>query len=250
MSAISRDATIEEILAAIPPATRVFDAYGIDYCCGGKATLESVCKLKGIDPSAILEMITRKPEAPGNAEDSGKSDSRTLTELTDEIESICHNVLWKEVDRLDALSAKVVKVHGDRDPKLALIRKEFLEFAHDVSEHMITEERVLFPLLRKMDAAGPAAFSHSGSVAQPIRKMVSAHAKAETTLDRIRGLSEAYSPPSHACSSYRSLFSGLERLEKDFGNHLRLENEILFPKAIAMEEAKDRTSLNAKPIEN
>lgn len=237
MSIVNPNMTIEEIIARFPPAAEVFETVGIDYCCGGKSTLEMACKVRGISTALVLDRL-EKQAGPGPAERAPEAfESLSASALADHIEQAHHQPLWLELDRLDALSAKVARVHGAKEPRLNAVREVFLEFAHDLSEHMVKEERILFPLIRSLEASGPEAASHCGSVANPIRQMESDHEQAEAALARLRELTDGYVPPDYACFSYRSLLTGLERMEADLREHMRKESQYLFPKAVQLERA-------------
>ncbi|MEO6096078.1 MAG: DUF542 domain-containing protein [Fibrobacteria bacterium] len=237
MSIVNKDMTVEEIIARFPPAGEVFETVGIDYCCGGKSTLEMACKVRGINVSLVLDRLD-KQAGPGPASATPEAfESLSASALADHIEQTHHQPLWSELDRLDALSAKVARVHGAKEPRLTAVREVFLEFAHDLSEHMVKEERILFPLIRSLESSRPEAGSHCGSVVNPIRQMESDHEQAEAALVHLRELTDGYKPPDYACFSYRSLLTGLEHMEADLREYMRKESLYLFPKAVELERA-------------
>jgi regulator of cell morphogenesis and NO signaling len=237
MNPITLDSTIEAILAAVPESANVFEKMGIDYCCGGKATLEKACKGRGIDPETVLEAI--RGGAKGDSEEAAGPDPEAMTpaELADHVERVHHAYLWEALDQLNALTMKVAAVHGGRDARLIELRNVYIDLAKELADHMLKEEQILFPMIRRLqDSTGPQHF-HCGSVGNPIRKMDLDHEEAGAALFRIRNLTDGFIPPSTACFSYRKMLSGLEAMEKDLIEHMRKETYILFPKALALESA-------------
>ena len=174
-----------------------------------------------------------------------------LSRLTERIASVHNTALRAELERMDALTAKVAAAHRLRDPRLSSIRKEYLELAEDLSEHMAREERVLFPLIRELEAAPPEPFSHCASLANIIRKMASENEHAEASFQRIRDLADGYILPAGASPAHQAMLAGLDSMEASFREHMRMEHAELFSNAIKLEEAKDSLSIqrvkNAAP---
>jgi regulator of cell morphogenesis and NO signaling len=215
MSRITLESTIETILAEAPESAGVFEKMGIDYCCGGKATLAKACAGRGLDPEAVLSAL--QGGRPGAEEDAAVPDAEAMTaaDLADHIERVHHAFLWDTLDSLNALTMKVAAVHGSRDARLIDLRNVYIDLARELSDHMLKEEQILFPMIRRLqDSAGPQQF-HCGSVGNPIRKMDMDHEEATAALFRIRNLTDGFVPPPTACYSYRKMLSGLEAMEKD-----------------------------------
>lgn len=237
MKKITLQSTIEEIMAGNPDTAEQFEKLGIDFCCGGKATLEVACVDRGLDPDSILDALTHATSKDTLSTGWERATGMSPTELTEHIEAVHHAKLWAEMDRLDALSAKVVKAHGAHDPRLAQLREVFLDLAGSLSEHMIREEKILFPLIRRIDAVGGPALSHCGSVANPIRAMEADHEEAMVAFLEMRQLADDFVPPPWACRTYAALLEGLEEMEADMGIHIREESELLFPTILRIETA-------------
>ena len=129
--------------------------------------------------------------------------------------------------------------HGENHPELLEIYVLFRELGADLETHMTKEERVLFPYVIRMEAAAkqqvPLFRPSFGTVANPVRLMMLEHDRAGELLKKIRRLSSDYATPADACVSYKTLYAALEELEKDLHQHIHLENNILFPKAVEME---------------
>lgn len=210
-----------------PGRSRVFSRYGIDYCCGGKLTLAQVCARKGLDAEAIwaeLQAEQAPPERDWRA--------ASLASLVDHVIATYHDPLRPELVRLTALAEKVARVHGPEHPELVEVAGVLRAFRQDMELHMEKEEQVLFPLIKALEAgtAGP----RGAMVPAPIRAMEAEHDVAGEQLERMRTLTHGYALPPGACNSYRALFSGLEELEAETHAHVHLENNLLFPRAIAL----------------
>ena len=162
----------------------------------------------------------------------------SLTELADHIEQTHHTYLHSELPRLDEMTEKVASVHGERDPRLHQIREIFLALATEMSNHMMKEERILFPMVRQLDASETTPTFHCGSLANPIRQMESEHTQAGSALEDLRELADGYTPPDWACNTYRAMLDALARFDHDLQLHMRKEGEVLFPRALEMENKK------------
>lgn len=226
--------SIEAILRRHPSARRVFDSLGIDYCCGGGRSLEAACRAGGLDPKRVLGLLD-EAGTPGLAGQADSDPAAGIADLADRIEREHHDRLKAELPRLEALAGKVARVHGPADPRLVELHERFRAFAEDMALHMEKEERVLFPALRELEAAGHARVFHCGSLASPILAMRDDHAGAEEALKTFRDLTGDYSPPEWACGSYRALLDGIRDLDADMAVHVRKEEDLLFPRALALE---------------
>lgn len=233
MSAMQTQETVGEMVARRPDLSRVFEKVGIDYCCGGKKTVAQACKEKGLDAEAVLaELEACTPTEEGYFVDAA---AMSLTELTDHIEQTHHAYLRREFPRLDWMTQKVATVHGDHEPRLREMRQTYLELVEELSCHMMKEERVLFPLIRQLEASSVAPTFHCGSLANPMRQMEAEHQDAGSALERLSDLSDGYTPPEWACNTYRAMLDALAHLQFDMHQHVHKEESILFPNALALE---------------
>lgn len=224
--------SIETFLKRNPSAVRVLDSLGIDSCCGGARTLEEACLARGLEPGRVLALLDGLESAIREAALDAASG---IAELADRIEREHHDRLREELPRLEGLAAKVARVHGASDPRLVELHERFRAFAEELAVHMEKEERILFPALRELEACGRAEGFHCGSLASPIRVMQDEHAGADEALKALRDLTDGYSPPEWACGSYRALLAGLGDLDADMAAHIRKEEDLLFPRALALE---------------
>ncbi|MGC8640045.1 MAG: hemerythrin domain-containing protein, partial [Isosphaeraceae bacterium] len=137
--------------------------------------------------------------------------------------------------RLAELLGKVVAAHSANHPELLDLRQTFAALRQELEPHLMKEEQVLFPLIKRLEAAREAFPIHCGTVENPIRVMEHEHESAGSALERIRELSNNYRAPADGCTSFQALYDGLSRLEADLHRHIHKENNILHPKAAALE---------------
>jgi regulator of cell morphogenesis and NO signaling len=236
--------TVRELALEIPGATRIFEKLGIDYCCGGGKSLEQACAARALSTQDVILKLEEEVEKPATLEADSAADvsSMTLTGLTAYIIDKHHVFTRHELVRLDALMNKVCSVHGQNHKELLGLQSLLRELSADLSPHMLKEEMVLFPYIVRMEEAArddrasfvPPPFM---TVRNPVRMMSLEHDTAGDLLRRMREASADYAVPGDACISYRTLYQALEELERDLHQHIHLENNILFPRAIAMEDA-------------
>jgi regulator of cell morphogenesis and NO signaling len=229
MSAISLDTTIGQLVAERPGRSRVFESLGIDYCCGGKKSLNQACRDKGLDPHTVAQVLDLSASPARDDRDWSRA---ALTELADHIELNHHAYLKRELPRLAALVQKVAAVHGSVHPSLLDVRDTFTRFAAELDAHMATEEQLLFPAIRRIDAGANRARPQA-DLANPIHAMEHEHDDAGRDLARLRELTNGFAPPPGACNTYRAMLAGLQELEHDMHRHVHKENSILFPRALA-----------------
>lgn len=225
---------IGQIVAERISRSRVFEKYGLDYCCGGHTPLEKACQEKGIDPKDVLSALLES-DAEAKEEDSTDWRKTGLTELADHIEATHHAYLNNELPRLGELMAKVVNAHAERHPELTQVAGKLQALRGELAQHLGKEEQILFPIIRQMESTGDTNF-HCGEVTNPIRVMEMEHNNAGEALDSLRTLTNGFQPPDDACTTYEALLAGLAELEFDIHKHILKESSILFPRAIALEE--------------
>jgi len=235
---ISTEKTVGQMVAENPEAARIFEQAGIDYCCGGQRGLEEACskaKMSFAEVAALLE------QAAANRSAADRDWLRAgQAELVEHIVSKHHGYVRQELPRLTALIAKVQGVHGKNHPELAQIARTFADISNEMTMHMMKEENILFPYIVEMEKAaqgnGPQPIAMFGTVQNPVRMMMAEHDSAGANLKAIRELSGDYTPPADGCTSYRVLYEALAAFEADLHTHIHLENNILFPRAIEMEQ--------------
>jgi regulator of cell morphogenesis and NO signaling len=233
METITLDTTIGAIVRAAPVRARVFEKLGIDYCCGGKKPLVEVCHAKGLDPVTVATMLTALDDPGG--EDHIDPDVMTLAQLCDHIEQAHHDYLRDELPRLDFLSRKVAAVHGEHEPRLNEIRRVFTVFAAEIISHLAKEEGALFPSIRELEAYPGNRAAGAADLRVAIEELEREHDNTGDALVQFHVLTDRYTPPEWACNSFRALYDGLARLEQNMHQHVHKENNVLFPRALALE---------------
>lgn len=230
--------TVREIAIEHPATVKVFESLGIDYCCGGKRTLNDACERAGVSVQRALNLLATVEEAA--SADVANWAGAGAGELISHIVGRHHSYVRSESPRLVTMLEKVVSRHGQEHLELASIRDLFGALTGELSAHMLKEEKILFPYLEQMEsaisrgAAPPQAVFDS--VEMPISRMLADHDDAGELLAEMRELSSGYRVPDSACPTYRALYHGLEEFERDLHHHVHLENNILFPRALRMEQ--------------
>lgn len=233
--------TVREIAIELPQTTRVFEQHKIDYCCGGRKPFLDACRKAGAEPETVLREIEAViNDAP--SEDMAWIATASAGRLADYIVEKHHAFTDKELENLPPLMNKVALVHGGRHEELIALRDIFAELRAELGTHLKKEEIVLFPYIRSIDPDYPSQnISTSacfGAVENPVRMMMMEHDSAGDLLARMREVSDNYALPADACPSYGALFSRLRELEADLHQHIHLENNLLFPKAIELESGE------------
>lgn len=235
MNTIAVGTTVGELVRAVPSRSRIFENLGIDYCCGGKKPLAEVCRSKDLDPVTVVAMLEALDGAP-DATDVN-ADAMGLGELCDHIERAHHDYLREELPRLDFMTRKVAAVHGEHEPRLVDVRSVFESFNTEIASHMQEEEEVAFPAIRKLESAGANETAAGGTLKASFDKLESEHDSAGAALARFKELTDSYTPPDWACNTFRALYDGLANLERNMHQHVHKENNVLFPRALALEGA-------------
>ena len=228
--------TIGEMVADDFRMASVFSKYGIDFCCKGGRTLEEVCEKKNIPVSQLAGELEQARLSSAQPTDFASWPSDLLI---DYIEKRHHRYIEEKSPVLIQYLNKLCKVHGDRHPELFQINEWFTASAGELAAHMKKEELILFPFIKKMEQARREGTDlqrpHFGTVENPVAMMKDEHTTEGERFEAISSLTDGYTPPADACSTYRVTFAMLAEFEQDLHTHIHLENNILFPRAIAME---------------
>jgi regulator of cell morphogenesis and NO signaling len=236
---LTETTTVAEMAASSLATVRVFEKYGIDYCCGGKRPLAAVCGEKGYDAAAIAHEL----DVALDAAPSGERDwnAAPLKDLVDHIVVTHHEYLRRELPAVQARLDKVYRVYNERyGPTLRGLPEVFAALRAELEMHTRKEEMVLFPAIvagefEAVQAGRVQPANPFGSVSNPIHMMEAEHESAGQALLQIRKITSDFELPGYACVTYRALMSGLRELEQDLHLHIHLENNILFPRAEALE---------------
>lgn len=217
--------TLAELAVAHPAASRVFQRYGLDYCCGGRKPLEDVCRTKGLDAATILDAIADEEKTT----DLPRWDNAPLPELIRFIVERYHEGLRRELPDLIALAARVEERHAEKETCPRGLRAHLQMVQASVLDHLAKEEQVLFPMI----AAGLGSRALG-----PVRVMEEEHDDHGRNLQHIRAITNNLTPPDEACPTWRALYLRLAELESELFDHIHLENNVLFPRALGETEGR------------
>lgn len=233
MKAYDVATTVGQLVAERPERARVFERLGIDYCCGGKVSLAEACRKKGLDAGTVLQVLEAAEQGGGGVDQTDWTKA-SLRALCEHIVQTHHDYLRRELPRLTELTTKVAAVHGSGHAELEEVRYTFAVMRAELEEHMMKEERILFPMIAQIESGDAEAGMHCGGIQNPIRVMELEHDSAGAALARMRELTRDYTVPQDACNTYRVMLEGLAALEADLHQHVHKENNILFPRAIEL----------------
>ncbi len=230
MTSITVETTVGDLVRSSPARSRIFESLGIDYCCGGKKPLAEVCRARDLDPATVVAMLSAI-DSVADASAGADADAMSLSALCDHIESAHHDYLREELPRLDFMTRKVAAVHGDGEPRLVEIRRIFERLAPELAAHITGEEKEVFPVIRALEAGTGAG---AAALASSLAELEQEHDAAGAALAQFRELTDGYRPPEWACNTFRALYDGLAELERNMHQHVHKENNVLFPKALAI----------------
>lgn len=230
--------TIKDIVTHNFRAASVFEKYSLDFCCKGGKTIAAACNEKNIDPSVVIAELQTLNDAVDTS--SQRFNRWDVEFLASYIVENHHAYVRQSIPVLLAHTQKVAMVHGDRHPEMKKAADLFGVVAQDMIHHMHKEEQMLFPAIAAVARAQregttfhPMPF---GSVKNPIAMMEREHDSAGSLMFEIRELTSNYTVPEDGCTTYRVTLQELKEFELDLHQHVHLENNILFPKSIGLEE--------------
>jgi regulator of cell morphogenesis and NO signaling len=233
---VEKGNSIGEVVAKNFQSARVFEEFGLDFCCGGKKSIDQACRDKGIDENQVLQKLSTLENENPTASYYADWDAGFLI---DYIINNHHSYIRKAIPSIENHLHKVVAAHGERHPEVVEASNLFAVIRDDLLTHMVKEEKMLFPYIQKMNEAvkGSVGLPSApfGNVSSPIKVMMDEHQQAGDEMAYINKLTNNYTPPANACGTFRVLYSELKDFEKDLHVHVHLENNILFPKAEELE---------------
>jgi regulator of cell morphogenesis and NO signaling len=242
---IDASKTVRELVAERPYATHVLGKLGIDFCCGGAKSLNEACASARVPVNEVIAQLENAHKA-GPVDGARDWQIASLEELIRHIVAKHHAFTRAAIAPLEPLLAKVCQVHAKSHPELLLMREVIRGLSQELTMHMLKEEEILFPYIVAMEQASrgrhlqPTAMF--GTVQNPVRMMMTEHDSAAHALRTLRETSNGYTLPADACSSYQTLYEALRELEADLHQHIHLENNILFPRAVSMEDRIEATN--------
>ncbi len=229
--------TVREIALEQPSSMRVFEQYGIDYCCGGRKPLAEACAAGKVEVDAVIAALESAAGTPAPAVEDWQL--RSMEELAAHIVATHHAYVKRELPRLAVLAQKVVHRHGETRAELPAIQAALATLDEELTLHLAKEETILFPYIVKLERARTSGAAKPSScfdtVAKPIQMMTQEHDAAGALLAEMRRLSGNFTTPADACPTFHAFYDGLKEFEQDLHQHIHLENNILFPRAIEAE---------------
>lgn len=238
MTADFAQRTVGEVVAEDYRRGSVFKRFGIDFCCGGGRTVQTACEKAHVPYEEVAAALLTAAESRGTGHPDPSQWSADF--LADYIVNLHHGYVRESLPILRQFARKVARVHGAAQPELIAIANLVEELAEEMEAHMVKEEDQLFPyvraLVKRQEGRPPSERPPFDSVAEPIERLEHEHDHAGELMRRIRELSGDYTPPEHACNTYRALYAKLEEFEDDLHWHVHLENNVLFPRAAKLEK--------------
>jgi regulator of cell morphogenesis and NO signaling len=232
------DETLGQIAAKDLKKAQIFKKYGLDFCCGGKKTVQEACAEKGLDVTKVEQELQQADRSVSSA--PLPYNDWNLDFLADFIVNTHHSYVSRTLPDICAYSEKVTRVHSGRHPGLVQVNELVKNINEELFLHMTKEEKILFPYIKELVAAKNSSSvltpSHFGTVQNPVRMMEAEHETVGKSLAEIRELTGNYTLPEDACSSFSVFYRLMEEFESDLHLHIHLENNILFPKAVQLEK--------------
>lgn len=231
---ITAETPVRDIVVEAPTAIPVLDQFGIDYCCGGKHTLAEACAKRHQSVASVLDELKSRvqeaelPHVPWQM--------TPLRELIAYIVQKHHAFTREQLGLVRDLAAKVDRCHGAAHPEIRTVNERLADISAELAHHFYCEETVLFPYIEQLDSNdGPVVRGAFDNVQQPIERMMMDHNQTGDELRAVREATNNYQLPDDACTTYRALYRALEDLERDLHQHIHLENNILFPRALKLQ---------------
>lgn len=229
----SSETTVGEIVAEDFRTAAVFEKHGIDFCCGGRISLADICREKGVDPAVLQQELTEIKNAPVNR--SHNYSAWALPFLADYIVNTHHTYLNENISQIEAYTNKIAAVHGAHHPEVIRIAEIFARIATDMAAHLREEEEVLFPAIKRIDAARKAGNTPDArdveTISTALVKLDQEHQEIGDAVHAINHLASGYIIPGDVCNTFAVTYQKLQEFEDDLHKHVHLENNILFPKA-------------------
>jgi len=226
----TRKTFIGDIVTEDFRAAELFKNANIDFCCGGKMSLETACTEKGVDPDKFLQDLEVLSETPDNSGQNYKD--WDLDFLCDYIVNTHHKYVQKSLPDVFEYTQKIASVHGDGHPELVEVAQLFAELKVELTQHLDKEEQVLFPAIKEAIKTGSQ--DAKDTIASEIKRMDAEHEFAGGAMDKINQITNQYSLPADACNTYQVCFKMLSQFEDDLHIHVHLENNILYKKALSL----------------
>jgi regulator of cell morphogenesis and NO signaling len=230
---ITSETPVRDIVVQKPNTIPVFEELRIDYCCGGKHTLAEACAKSHLSIDSVLNELEQQQKEQESHRDSWQTER--LAALVDHIVQKHHAFTRTQLELIRDLAGKVERRHGSTHPEIVALNAAISTLASELIGHAGCEEGVLFPYIQQLEKEGnstPEPFF--GNISHPVSHMTADHDKTGTELQKIREITNNYQAPADACPTFKAFYRALQDLETDLHRHIHLENNILFPRAVAL----------------
>jgi regulator of cell morphogenesis and NO signaling len=224
MTDIAPTTALGDLALAHPAALPMLERLQLDYCCGGRRSLEKACSQRGLDPHTVIAMIEAL-DGDGGAEPHDVTRA-SIAELCDHIVKAHHAKTRHELPRIAELLETVVRVHGAQRAQLVDVKRTFCGMRNELEQHFDLEEELLFPACRAIES-GEGSAQLDGRV---LELCTDTHELTGEALSALRELCGGYDPKLALCGTHRALLEALHRLEVDLHEHVHEENNLLFPR--------------------
>lgn len=232
-----KEKTVADYVTENIKTAHIFKKHGIDFCCGGAISVKEACAKNNVDSKVIENELLEVDAVKDVIEDYNKWE---LDFLMIYIENVHHTYVKESLPLISEYANKVAKVHGNHYTEVIKVNELFHTVANELISHMQKEEQILFPFIKKLVEAKKTEkkniIAPFGTVKNPIQMMEHEHESAGDIFKNIAELTNNYTPPKEACNTFKVLYAKLDEFEKDLHQHIHLENNILHPKAIALEK--------------
>jgi len=232
-----RNKTVAQMVTENIKTAHIFKKYGIDFCCGGGESIEKACNRRSLDLNLLEQELLAS-----NTSNERNYDYKNweLPFLVDHIVNVHHHYVEENIPLLLQYCERVTKVHGSTHLEVKEIENLFHQVAGELAAHLKKEELILFPFIKKLvkaaEEGSPLERPSFGSAENPVKMMEDEHERAGAIFRKIADLSNNYTPPEGACNTFKAMYAKLNEFEQDLHLHIHLENNILFPKALKLEE--------------
>jgi len=224
MKTITRSTTLAELVVEQPSRTRLFERLGLDYCCGGKKSLEEASAKQGLDVHTVIAFLQADEDT--TTPDTHDWAGAPIADLTRHIVDDHHAYLRVELPRISGLLEKVVRAHGRDRTELPEVQVTFEAMRTELERHMVEEEQLLFPVCLAVEDGGEVPDG-------VVERFEHDHEAVGAALARMRELTDGFDLETVRCNTHRATLSALEELERDVHQHVHEENNILFPRTLA-----------------
>ncbi|MDF2382497.1 DUF542 domain-containing protein [Nostoc ellipsosporum NOK] len=237
---ITAETVVRDIVQADYRTAAVFDAYGIDYCCGGRWSVSSACMMQGVEPEELIGKL-RQVSRTLTLSTAHPFEEWDIDFLIDYIQRVHHTYLHNNLPLLGEALDRFASKHRDKYTYVSALQEYFTRFSKDTLQHIKQEEEVLFPYILQVAHAYADKDSLASLLVKTLRKplpplMQQEHDIFNKYILPVRELTSTYTPPENACTSHRVMLGRLRELDNDLSQHIYLETAVLFPRIINMEK--------------